>query len=111
MRNSSLKSIKEEVKTAIEQYVQENGIDITNEDDRDEAREQVTNLDYYMIGYYQAEQWLERHDVTAWGAIAFVQEWEEQNFGECRQYKNAEETANMLAYIVGYEAVYSMEIA
>ena len=111
MKNSSLKSIKEELIACIEEHIQENDLDITNEDDRDTAREEVTNLDYYIIGYYQAEKWLEHHNVTAWEAIAFVQEWGKENLGECRQYKNAEETANMIAYIVGHEAVYSMEVA
>ena len=111
MKNSSLKTITEELKTVIEEYIQENGLNVNSEQDRDEAREQVTNLDHYIIGYYQAEQWLERHNVTAWEAVSFVQEWEKENFGECREYDNAESTVNMIAFILGYEAMYSMEIA
>lgn len=108
MKNSSLNSIKEELKTVIEAYLQENDLDINSEEERDEAREQLTGLGYYINGYYQAEQWLERHNVTAWEAVSFVQEWERENFGECKEYNNAESTANMIAFILGYEAMYFM---
>lgn len=60
------------------------------------------NEDYYIIGYYQAEQWLKNHDISAFEAIGICQEYENEVFGEHQKvYDNAETTVNMLAYIYG----------
>ena len=59
--------------------------------------------DYYIIGYYQADQWLLSHRLNVLEAIGIVQEYENENFGECRMYDNSESVVNMLAYIYGEE--------
>lgn len=62
------------------------------------------NEDYYIIGYYNAEQWLKRHEISAFQSIELCQEYEEENFGEITSiYDNAEKVVNMLAYIYGEE--------
>jgi hypothetical protein len=48
-----------------------------------------------VIGYYNAEQWLNEHDISAFEAIQVCQQYEKDNFGECRIYDNAESTVNM----------------
>ena len=59
------------------------------------------NQDYYIIGYYNAKQWLKRHNLDTFEAIAEVQQYEIDNFGEARVYDNAESLVNMLVYIYG----------
>ena len=59
------------------------------------------NEDYYIIGYYNAKQWLKRHSLDAFDAISEVQQYEIDNFGEARIYDNAESLVNMLVYIYG----------
>ena len=57
------------------------------------------NTDYYIIGYYRAEQWLE--DKT-FECIEVVKEYEEMNFGEVTtDLSNSEQVVNMYVYIVG----------
>ena len=73
--------------------------------DGHELHQQAFNEDYYIIGYYQAEQWLKKHDVSVFEAINFVQDYEREMFGAdaVRGYDNAETLVNMLVYIVGEE--------
>jgi hypothetical protein len=51
---------------------------------------------------------LEKWGYSAWDAIAKCQGWEENTLGEKQKtYDNAETTANMLAYVLGEEWIYS----
>lgn len=88
------------------EYIDDN----INEDsprDLSELHHELFNTDYYIVGYYQAEQWLKEHNISAFEAIRFCQDYENDNFGECRQYENAEQVVNMLTYIIGEELVYN----
>lgn len=68
------------------------------------------NEDYYIIGYYEAEQWLKEHEISAFEAIGICQEYEKDNFGEVTKvYDNAETTVNMLVYIYGEELLIELE--
>lgn len=64
------------------------------------------NESHYLIGYYQCEQWLKQHDISAFEAIEFVQEYERDNFGETNTAINSESIVNMLVYIVGEQVLY-----
>ena len=68
------------------------------------------NEDYYIIGYYQAQQWLDKHKISVFEALETIREYEEFNFGKARPYTNAEETVNMLAYIYGEELLAELEL-
>ena len=46
---------------------------------------------------------MDHHGITAFEALETIREYEDERFGECKHYKNAEETVNMLAYIYGEE--------
>lgn len=62
------------------------------------------NEDYYIIGYYNAEQWLSKHGVSAFDAIETIKEYEQSNFGEVStRFDNAESVVNMYVYILGEE--------
>ena len=58
------------------------------------------NEDYFIIGHYQAQQFLGNH---AFRAIEYVQDYEKDNFGEVSTEITDEKIANMFAYIAGEE--------
>jgi len=65
------------------------------------------NEDYFIIGYYNAEEWLKKH-IGIFDAIEIVKEYEIDHFGSFNTDPNAEAICNMLVYIVGEELVYSI---
>ena len=58
------------------------------------------NEDYFIIGHYQAQQFL---GDQAFKAIEYCQAWERDNFGEITKEITDEKIANMFAYIAGEE--------
>ncbi len=71
------------------------------------------NEDHYIIGYYQAEQWLEKHGVTAFEAIADVVEWQQNNYGEIHLKAddiNAEAIVNLYVYVKGEELLSEFDL-
>ena len=99
--NESMTSINEELL----QYVKDNAsnYDCLEED----LHHELFNSDYYLIGYYKCEQWLKKHFVSAFDGIAFVQDYERENFGDdaVRIYDNAEKLVNMIVYILSENIV------
>ena len=99
--NESMTSINEELL----QYVKDNAsnYDCLEED----LHHELFNSDYYLIGYYKCEKWLQKHSVSAFDGIAFVQDYERENFGEdaVRIYDNAEKLVNMIVYILSENIV------
>ena len=82
---------------------------ITNEN-KDDHHFHCFNEDYYIIGYFNAEQWLKKHDVSPFEAIGICQEYEMDNYGAItNMYNNAERTVNMLTYIYGEEILNSFD--
>lgn len=74
-----------------------------------EIHNEVFNMDYFVIGYYQAEQYLIQHE-GVFSAIGEVQEYEKDNFGETTtDVSSREEVCNMLAYIKGEELLNSLD--
>ena len=66
----------------------------------------LLNEDYFIIGYYQAEQWLKKDSI--FNAIETIKEYEESNFGQVStDLSSSENVANMLAYILGEEILYN----
>ena len=65
----------------------------------------LLNEDYFIIGYYKAEQWLKKDSI--FNAIETIREYEESNFGKVStDFSNSENVANMLAYILGEEILF-----
>jgi hypothetical protein len=65
------------------------------------------NEDYFIIGTYNAKQWL---GDDSWEAIEKIQEYEQTNFGEVNTaLSDPERVANMLAYILGEEILWESE--
>lgn len=68
---------------------------------------EVFNTNYYIIGTYEAKEALEEYGV--WDAIAKVQEYEKDNFGEVyTDLSNPEKLINVLYYIIGEEVLFEM---
>jgi len=61
------------------------------------------NEDYYLIGRYQAKQWLSDN---VFDVINIIKDYEQQHFGECTtDLRCPESVVNMYAYIVGEDIV------
>ena len=67
----------------------------------------LCNEDYFIIGTYAAKQFLGEH---AYDVIGMVQEYENDNFGECHtDLSNPENVVNMFRYIVGEQILAESE--
>lgn len=70
---------------------------------------EVYNMDYFVIGRRQAEQYLQQHE-GVFSAIAEIKEYEKSNFGEVNtDLSSAESVCNMLAYIYGEQLLNDLE--
>ena len=104
MRNS--------IKQELEQHVQDLINDgVLTEGNQDEWHFHAFNEDYYLIGYYNCEQWLVKHNVSVFEAIETIREYEMDNFGEVNtKFDNAESVVNMYVYILGEEIIHNLEM-
>jgi len=76
----------------------------------EELHHQLFNTDYYVIGYYQAEQELLTYG-SVFEAIGDVQEYEQEHFGTVStDISSSENVCNMLAYIIGEQVIYNLDI-
>tara|TARA_A100001515_G_scaffold69445_1_gene55214 strand:+ start:71 stop:463 length:393 start_codon:yes stop_codon:yes gene_type:complete len=68
----------------------------------------LLNEDYFIIGYWKAEQWLKKDDGSIFEAIETIKEYEQSNFGQVStNLSSFESVANMLAYILGEQILYN----
>lgn len=75
-----------------------------------EIHHEVFNTDYFIIGRYEAEQWL-KDNYGIFAAIDKIKEYEEDNFGEVMtELGEAERVVNMLVYILGEELLNEMDV-
>lgn len=66
---------------------------------------ELFNTDYFIIGFYQAEQFLIANG-GVFAAIGEIQKYEQNNFGEVTtDCSSSEKVVNMLAYIKGEEVL------
>ena len=66
----------------------------------------LLNEDYFIIGSWRAEQWLNKDSI--FNAIETIKDYEQSNFGQVSTDLNSSENvANMLAYILGEEILYN----
>ncbi len=64
---------------------------------------ELFNTDYFIIGYYKAEEWL-KNNPGIFAAIEEIREYEQSNFGEVNtDFSSSEKVVNMYAYIKGEE--------
>lgn len=97
---------------ATKQVIQ-HGIDLIDsyldqEPEASELHHHLYNEDYFIIGYYQADKFLEKYGVFQ--AIEKIKQYEQDNFGEVlTDLSDSEKVANMFAYVVGEEALAKCE--
>ena len=109
-----LQTIKDELTEHINEVIREN-IEINNDGSvtyyRGDMHYKAFNQDYYIIGYYQSEQWLKKHGLNVFEAIGICQEFEKEQFGELQTtYDNAETLVNDLVYWYGLEICNELEL-
>jgi len=95
--------LKEDVKNYIIDQLKDNvGLDQYIGD----LHHYLLNEDYFIIGYYRAEEWLKKDSI--FNAIETIKEYEQSNFGEVTtDLSSSESVANMLAYILGEEILFN----
>ena len=96
-------------KTIIEHAI--NGLDSISEDSTygSDLHNELFNTDYFIIGYYRAEQWINEMG-GAFKVIAEIQNYEISNFGECStNLSSSESVANMYAYILGENLLHDLQ--
>ena len=73
-------------------------------DNLDDLHYHAYNTDYYIIGTWNAEQWL---GTQAFECIRIIRDYELDNFGEVStDFSDPEKIVNMYTYIVGETVVY-----
>lgn len=97
----------ETIKQELQEYINDEKSNY-NDVDINDLHYHLFNEDYYIIGYYNAEQWLKKHNINIFQGISFVQDYEREMFGNdgMRNYDNAESLVNMIVYIIGEELLY-----
>jgi len=98
---SYTKELSNEMVNAIIEHGLDNLEGIEEGQEACELHNALYNMDYFIIGYYQAEQFLKDH---LFAVAGIIQQYENDNFGEVTtDLSCSEKVANMLAYIVGEE--------
>jgi ribosome-associated toxin RatA of RatAB toxin-antitoxin module len=86
--------------------------DMRNEDTFNiwDLHNKLFNEDYFIIGYYNASEWIKAHKLDVFDIISQVQQYEKYYFNETRTEVNSEAMVNMYAYIRGEELLNSLEL-
>ena len=97
--------MKNSVKIELTRYLLELvNEDVLTNDDAGEWHFQAFNADYYIIGYFNCNMWLQKHNIDPFEAVSICQQYERDNYGDTYGvYSNSENTVNMLVYIYGEE--------
>jgi hypothetical protein len=73
------------------------------EDNKDDLHYHAFNTDYYIIGTYQAKEWL---GDKVFDVIEHIREYEDFIFGKVStDFSDPEKVVNMYTYIIGEEIV------
>ncbi len=100
--------MKKSIKTELTEHLNET---IEHLSSQEEIHFHAFNEGHYIIGYYQAEQWLKKHDLDTFEAIKICNDSEFENFGEIQTtFDNAEKLVNHLVYWLGLEICNELEL-
>jgi hypothetical protein len=67
------------------------------------------NQDYWVIGYYNAEQEILKH-CSIFEAIGIVQDYENDSYGKCNtDLSNSEQVCNILVFLLGFKCLTKCE--
>ena len=88
--------IKESFKDSLVEYDKETLDELIKDG---ELHHEIYNTDYYIIGRYQAKEWLSDE---VFNVINIIKEYENMHFGEVNtDFSEPESVVNMYVYIVG----------
>ena len=91
------------IEHAMERIEDAYNYDPSSLEDVNELFHELFNSDYYIIGRYQARQWLGE---DTFDCIATIREYEQNNFGEFHtDISEPEHVVNMYTYIIGEEII------
>ncbi len=96
---SNIKKIKIELMQYILDKIEDETL---TDENKDEWHQLSFNTDYYIIGYYQCEEWLKEYNIGIFDAIEICNSWN-RDMGIERQYEDAERLVNDFVYILGEE--------
>ena len=100
----------DEIKNELLDYVENNNLSLSKALQDDDLHYKVYNSDYFIIGYYNAEQWLIKDDRNyTFEVLGYVQEQEEIALGTIEKIDNAERLVNLYAYWLGYEVIAELQ--
>lgn len=93
---------QEEIKEYFQDWIEDQDKDWILEN-KEDLHHHCFNTDYYIIGTYQAKQWL---GDQVFDVIEHIREYEDMHFGEVHtDFSDPEKVVNMYAYIIGEEIV------
>ena len=94
--------MKEEIQEHFNDFIEGQDIEWIK-DNIDDLHHHAFNTGYFIIGRYQAKQWL---GDMVFEVIEHIREYEQFNFGEVNtDFSDPEKIVNMYAYIIGEEIV------
>ena len=98
-----MQELKQDVRNYIIQQLND---DVGLDQNINDLHHYLLNENYFIIGYYKAEQWLKKDSI--FNAIEIIKNYENDNFGQVStDLSSSESVANMLAYILGEEILYN----
>jgi hypothetical protein len=110
MNNQTTYYKYDEIKNELLDYVENNNLILADALQDDDLHFNVYNSDYFIIGYYNAEQWLIKDDINyTFEVLGYVQEQEEIALGNIEKIDNAERLVNLYAYWLGYEVIAELQ--
>ena len=93
----------EEIKKDIAEHIIDN-IENYIDTDTDDLHFHLFNEDYYIVGYRQAEEFLEKEGIFK--CIEYIRQYEQDTFDVFNtDFSDSEKVANMIAYIIGEEVL------
>jgi len=99
---------EKEIENELLDYLDNNDLTIEEAIKDDDLHHKVYNEDYFIIGYYNAEQWLidDNGNNQTFEVLSYVMEQEREMLGENNTiFDNAETLVNHYAYWVGNKII------
>ena len=102
--------MKQSVKEEIREYALSRLVDLQLDENelRDvaEVHNQLFNLDYYIIGYYECDQFMKSHNIGIFEVIEYCKNKEEEHYGESNtDFRDSEVLVNHLVYWISMEVI------
>jgi len=101
------RNTQQELKSIIIDAINDNRL---NDKPVNEIHNEVFNTDYFIIGRFDAEQWLINNG-GIFNAIEIIKDYELDNFGTVNtDFSEAEHVCNMYTYILGEELINGLNV-